>query len=100
MELVGPGRERLDAAHWRGLAGTDQIALELPLVVDQVVLGEVVEVREGELVTVRDRDRRRGVVHGGGVRLMLGALGRLRNGRRGDDCRDARSECLSCPPAA
>src|SRR5438105_3359661 len=53
VELVGAGVERLDPANRRRLPSTDEVALELPVVVDEVVLREVVEVGEGELVAVR-----------------------------------------------
>jgi hypothetical protein len=72
VELVLALVERLDALDRRGLAGADQLAAERAVVAEQVVLAEVVEVAEGEGVALADRDRRRGVVHRGRVRRLLG----------------------------
>ena len=94
VEVVGAGLQRLDAAHGRGLPAADQSALELPVVIDQVVLREVVEVRECELVALGDRDRGRRVVHRRGVRLVLRGVRARGERQRRDERRDGKCDCL------
>ena len=90
MEVVGAGRQFLDAPHRARLSRAQQVAPELAVVVDQVVLGDVVEVGEGELVALAHGDRGGGVVHRHRVCVLLGRTGIRRaqppeRRQRGDD---------------
>ncbi len=72
VELVGARPELLDALDLGLLAAADQRRPERPVVADQVVLRERVEVGEDQRVALADGHGRSGVVHGGRVGTLLG----------------------------